>query len=314
MPRCVDCGTETPREEMYGPPDELRCRACVQRRFPTTNVPTRHRSSFFLRWPPVTLFVIIAAAFITLLYMSGAPEVDWLVESRFAIWHGEVWRFLTSVFVHDKSTPLHIVFNALWMWRLGKGIENWMGSVRFAGFFVVAAVGASAAQFLTGQGGIGLSGVVYALFGFLFVLRNEEEFAADLMPPGVIRLFVAWFFICILLTHFNWYPVANVAHGTGAVIGWLLGRAVLSGRPLLAAAGVGLLCLALTLLATLYMPWDGYFDLYKGFVCANNKDYPCAREWFELAARRLPEDRRERARQFAAWAKYRMEHGDEDDQ
>ena len=69
MPRCVDCGTETPREEMYGPPDELRCRACVQRRFPTTNVPTAHRPTVFLRWPPVTTFAVAAAVVVTLLLL-----------------------------------------------------------------------------------------------------------------------------------------------------------------------------------------------------------------------------------------------------
>ena len=116
MPRCVDCGRETPREEMYGPPDELRCQACVQKRFPTTNVPTRHRSSLLLRKPPVTLAVIIASVVATLLYMSGEKRiVSALFADEDAVWQAQLWRLLTSVFLHSKSSPLHIIFNAYWM-------------------------------------------------------------------------------------------------------------------------------------------------------------------------------------------------------
>jgi GlpG protein len=283
----VDCGTETPREEMYGPPDELRCRACVQRRFPTTNVPTRHRSSFFRRWPPVTLFAIIAGILATLLSASHVPEMGLLFAYPPAVWDGQVWRLLTSVFLHDTSSPLHIGFNALWMWRLGKPVETWMGSLRYAAFFVAVGTASSAAQFLTGAPGIGLSGVVYALVGFLIVLRREEQFAAELMPPGLIQFFAAWFFICILLTHFGWLPVANAAHGAGAVSGLLFGWAVVARRRVVATAGAALFCIALTA-ATLYMPWDWKYDLYQGLRYYEANDYAHALVWFERADRRHP--------------------------
>jgi membrane associated rhomboid family serine protease len=280
----VDCGTETPREEMYGPPDELRCRACVQRRFPTTNVAAPHRSSVLRRWPPVTTFAVAAAVVVTLSYWSRVPQVRWLIAKDEAIWQGQLWRLLTSVFPHGDV--LHLVFNLLWTWRFGKAVEQWMGSLRFLGFFVAAAVGPLAAEVLAGGSGIGLSGVGYALFGLLFALRHDESFAAEQVPPGVVQLFVGWFFVCILLTYFDVLPVANVAHGAGAVIGWLFGRAVLGRRPFLAVAGVGLLCVVLAL-ATLYMPWNGYYDFHRGTQCFEQKDYACARKWYQFAAEKL---------------------------
>jgi membrane associated rhomboid family serine protease len=287
MPRCVDCGTETPREEMYGPPDELRCRACVQRRFPTTNVPTRHRSSFFLRWPPVTTFAVAAAIVVTLLYWSSVPATKWLFAEPEAIWDGQLWRLFTAVFPHLH--PLHLVFNLIIIWRFGKATEQWMGSLRFAGFFVATGIASSAAEVLAVHSGAGLSGVAFALFGFLYALRGDEEFAAEQMTPNVVRSVVFWFFLCIGLTYANILRVGNYAHGAGVVTGWLFGQAVLSRRQLLAVAGVGLLCVALAL-AAFYMPWNWQYDWHQGDKYYDAEDYARALVWYERAGRLHPED------------------------
>jgi len=277
----VDCGTETPREEMYGAPDELRCRACVQKRFPTTNVPTRHRSSVFRRWPPVTTFAVAAAVIVTLLDWSHVPAVQqWLYADPDAIWDGQLWRLLTSVFPHGHI--LHLVFNLLFIWRFGKATEQWMGSLRFAGFFVATAVGPLAAEVLVGGMGIGLSGVGYALFGFLYALRRDEEFAAEQMTPGVVQTLVFWFFLCIGLTYLKIMPVGNMAHGAGAVIGWFFGWAVLARWRVIATVGVSLLCLGLAL-ATLYMPWNWHYDWFRGDKFYRAGDYAQALTWYERA-------------------------------
>jgi membrane associated rhomboid family serine protease len=275
----VDCGTETPREEMYGPPDELRCRACVQRRFPTTNVPTAHRRTLFLRWPPVTTFLIAASAVVTLLYWSNVKAIGWLISVPSAIWDYQLWRLVTSVLPHGSI--LHLVFNLLWTWRFGKAVEQWMGSLRFAGFVLAAAAGPMAAEILVGGGaGIGLSGVGYALFGLLLALRRDEDFAAEQVSPGVIQLFVAWFFICVALTYWDIFPVANMAHAAGAVIGWLYGRAALARWRVAAVAGVSLLCAALCL-ATLYMPWDRWFCKHEAIRAFGDGNPVAGQYWLD---------------------------------
>jgi hypothetical protein len=40
-----------------------------------------------------------------------------------------------------------------------------------------------------------------------------------------VRLFIGWFFFCILLTAMHIFPVGNIAHGTGAVLGFLTATA-----------------------------------------------------------------------------------------
>jgi GlpG protein len=228
------------------------------------------------------------------------PVKRWLFADPDEIWDGQLWRLLTSVFPHLNL--IHLAFDVWFTWYFGKPTERWMGSLRFAGFFVATAVGPLAAEVLAGNTGAGLSGVGYALFGFLFALRRDEEFAAELMTPRVVQTLVFWFFLCIGLTYLHIMAVANVAHGAGAVIGWLFGRAVLARRPALASAAVGLLCAALAA-ATLYMPWNGYYDLHRGFAAAERRDFAGAARWFGLAADRLTGPNQGVARNNEEWAR-----------
>jgi membrane associated rhomboid family serine protease len=262
MPPCCTCGTETPREEMYGPPDELRCRTCAQQSYAPFQ--TARRGPDRKSHTPVTLITALAAVAATLLYATDpSGEIRYLIADRAPVWQGQVWRLFTAVFPHVNL--LHLVFNLYWLWRFGQVVETWMGSLRFAGFFVVVAIGPLATDFLLSEGGIGLSGVGYALFGLLYALRRDKGFAAEQMQPSVVQLFVVWFFLCILLTYTHVLPVANVAHGAGAVLGWLIGRSVLL-RPkllLLSLSALGALTMAL-ILATQYMPWNGDYAWYRG--------------------------------------------------
>ena len=41
MPKCVECGAETPRDEMRGAPDELRCEPCARKRYSVFEMPRR---------------------------------------------------------------------------------------------------------------------------------------------------------------------------------------------------------------------------------------------------------------------------------
>ena len=41
-----------------------------------------------------------------------------------------------------------------------------------------------------------------------------------------MKLFIGWFFLCIFTTLSGAYPVANVAHGAGAILGILTGYAL----------------------------------------------------------------------------------------
>jgi membrane associated rhomboid family serine protease len=299
MPRCVECGTETPREEMFGASDELRCARCVRRLYPA-NEP-RPVSPFRAAYkPPVTIAVIVIAIVVTVLDWSKVEAARLFVADLGPIWDGQIWRLFTSVFPHGDI--LHLVFNLFWIWRFGRTLDRWLGYWRFALLLMPLAAGPMAAELLLmGKPPIGLSGVVYGLFGFLFALRNDEEFAAEQVTPGVIQTMVIWFFVAIALTYFKLMNVANVAHCAGALLGWLFGRAYLNRFRLLATCGVVLLSVALVA-ATQYMPWNGYFDWHRAERYADRGDYESAAYWYGKAADRLSGQAQDAALQNVKWA------------
>lgn len=65
----------------------------------------------------------------------------WLDPDR--LLDGEVWRLLTCAFLHTPFSPFHILFNMLFLWMLGREMEEVYGSREFLAFYLTAALVAS---------------------------------------------------------------------------------------------------------------------------------------------------------------------------
>ena len=74
-------------------------------------------------------------------------------------------------------------------------------------------------------GCVGFSGVGYGLFGVLWIGRRWRPELRQVCDDTTVRLFVFWFFLCIILTRFEVMPAANIAHGAGCLFGVLYGLA-----------------------------------------------------------------------------------------
>jgi membrane associated rhomboid family serine protease len=64
----------------------------------------------------------------------------------FALWffknpNFEFWQPLTHMFMHSRSDLSHILFNMLWLFILGTDVEEWMGSNKFAFFYIACGLG-----------------------------------------------------------------------------------------------------------------------------------------------------------------------------
>jgi membrane associated rhomboid family serine protease len=137
---------------------------------------------------------------------------------------GQLWRLVTCIFPHLDI--LHLVFDVYWLCVFGATVARVYGHARTALLILLFAVGSSSLDFAFDLGGVGLSGVGYGLFGLLLVLSHRDPRFRDALDQRTVQLFVGWFILCVATTVTRVFPVANVAHGAGAILGLLMGYAL----------------------------------------------------------------------------------------
>ncbi|QDU11338.1 rhomboid family intramembrane serine protease [Gimesia aquarii] len=134
---------------------------------------------------------------------------------------GEVWRLVTPIFIHFSI--MHIVFNCIMTYQLGGAIEANRGSGRLLLLVLLTAIPSNLAQFYwSGPSFGGLSGVVYGMFGYMWMKSKFDPQSYFFVPPNMVFILIGWFFLC--MTGFVG-PVANMAHGFGLGTGMAIGVA-----------------------------------------------------------------------------------------
>jgi membrane associated rhomboid family serine protease len=186
------------------------------------------------------------------------------------IWSGEVWRPFTTCLLHGNL--VHAAFNIYWTLIFGQVLETRLGPWRYLFLFALLGYVSSLVQFLVsnlntpldGQAGlVGLSGILYGLFGILWVGRRWREEYWNVCNNDTVRLLIIWFFLCIAMTHFNVMRVGNVAHGTGLAFGCLYGL-VMYDLPHRVPWAVLAVLSSLIVLATLIgCPGHGLYEKHK---------------------------------------------------
>ncbi len=169
---------------------------------------------------PVTAGTALLATALTVAIWFKVDVSPLLMSSD---WPAEPWRVLGATLLH--AGLLHLAFNLYWVWVFGSFLEQKIGSLRLGLMMLAFAVGSMLAETAFLYGGVGLSGVVYGLFGFLWALNRHDPHQWHAVDRATAQLFVGWFFLCILLSASDILPVANIAHGAGAGFGVLLGLA-----------------------------------------------------------------------------------------
>lgn len=143
-----------------------------------------------------------------------------------AAWqNGEYWRLVTPIFIHFGI--FHIAFNGLWIWEFGRRIEAMAGSLHLLMLIVVSAVASNWSQYLWSGPSLfgGLSGVLYALLGYIWIRNLIRPHAALAIPKGIIIFMLGWLVLCMsgIVDIFMRGSIANAAHVSGLVAGMVLG-------------------------------------------------------------------------------------------
>ena len=147
--------------------------------------------------------------------IPGLPWWQRLVEVR----HGQVWRLITPIFLHFG--PMHFFFNMLWLWDLGNSVEKRQGTFFFGMFILVVAILSNVAQFaISGPNFGGMSGVVYALLGYVWMKSRYDSASGYFLHSATVVMMSIWFFLGFTGFTGN---IANTVHAVGLGVGVALG-------------------------------------------------------------------------------------------
>jgi membrane associated rhomboid family serine protease len=158
--------------------------------------------------------------------------------------NGEWWRVLTSGFLHIG--PIHLLFNMIALWVLGRDLEIVLGRGRFLAVYLISLLGGSAAVMLfsvPNQAVAGASGAVFGLMGGLAVVLRRLR-----VPAGqVVGLIVVNLVISVVIP-----GISLLGHLGGLVVGAVATAALVyspaRNRTVVQAAALGGLTIVLLLL------------------------------------------------------------------
>lgn len=208
-----------------------------QESLPFRTAPARRMSwGLLLRHVPVTLVVLMITAVVALWtglgkdieaivllsftpvdsmgYLAAAPDLQ------------QWWRLITPIFIHFGL--MHLAFNALWYWELGRRIEIRSGSLWLLGLTLLFALVSNTAQWMvSGSTALfgGLSGVLYGLLGYCWLYQLILPNVHFDLPKGVVIMMLAWLVLCLsgVVSMLGFGAIANAAHVGGLVIGCICG-------------------------------------------------------------------------------------------
>ena len=139
--------------------------------------------------------------------------------------NNEWWRLITPTFLHFSIT--HLVFNCLWIYILGSRIEKLDGLSVFLFIFILTGILSNAGQFFWTQQYLfgGLSGSVYGLLGYCFIIELDGRHGRYGLPEALYLFMFIWLLVGFtgVLSFFGFGNVANTAHLVGMIAGFIIG-------------------------------------------------------------------------------------------
>ena len=139
----------------------------------------------------------------------------------------ELLTMLTPMLLHGGI--VHLAFNMLWVWELGRRIEMVQGTFKLAVATIVIGLCSNTIQYLWGGGNNfgGMSGVVYGLFAYIWMWQLFDPRTGLRLPWSLILYMLA---MLALFTYLDLAMIANAAHMGGFLTGMLLGAVLATVR------------------------------------------------------------------------------------
>ena len=174
----------------------------------------------FVPYLTYTFIGINLVVFILMTLAGGSTNqqvlIDFGAKVNTLIQAGEVWRLLTSTFIHIGV--MHLVFNLYALWALGPLSEEGYGHRRFFMIYLLSGLGGSTASFLFSPAlSAGASGAIFGLLGALLYYSYKR--------PALWKSGLGMNLLVVLMVNFGFGLVQpgidNFAHLGGLITGTL---------------------------------------------------------------------------------------------
>ncbi|QIR16288.1 rhomboid family intramembrane serine protease GlpG [Shewanella aestuarii] len=165
----------------------------------------------------VTFFIcVIVFAVMNLGFANPVFELLSFFNATASENYQQFWRVFTPSLMH--FSVMHIAFNLLWWWYLGGKIENRLGTRPLLFLLLAAGTLPNIVQyFMTGPNFGGLSGVVYAIAGYTWLMGIRKPNCGIGLPQSYMGFMMVW--LVLGFTDILGMPMANGAHIGGLLVG-----------------------------------------------------------------------------------------------
>ncbi len=233
---CSSCGRPICPECMTPTPVGMRCPECSRQRTRVVRGPSGAAATTGF-WAHPATYVLIAINIVAYLIeiaagSGGINNPSGNIVLHYALYgpfvaEGEWYRLVTSGFLHGSL--LHIGFNMLLLFLIGRLLEPALGTARFVVLYFASLLVGSLGVMIIDPGALtlGASGAVFGLFGAGFILARER---------GLNELAGQFAFLIVINLVFS-FGARDVS--IGAHVGGLIGGVICAG--VIAAGGRGLL-------------------------------------------------------------------------
>lgn len=178
---------------------------------------------------PVTLFLIVASVLVGAYSDLGDFNTitlrNLMIEPRAhagfleSVRDGEVWRVVTPMFIHMGIA--HLLFNMMGVHRFARMVEHHHGPIVLIALVLWTEIPGSIGQYwATGPYFGGMSGVLYGVFGFVWMQARFNRRHKYVLDEATTWLMLIWFVLCVTGLA---GPIANVGHAGGLIAGLIAG-------------------------------------------------------------------------------------------
>lgn len=189
----------------------------------------------YMMMPPALRYIItVNVVVFILMTLAGQGASRWITLS-FGFYSdplmtfSQPWRLVTYMFLHGSF--FHLLFNMLWVWFLGRMVEEHLGTKNFLVIYFGAGIGGALVNTLVtaifGGGEIptvGASGAVFGVMVAFAMLFPTFKLMLIFFPPIQARYLVAGLIALDILFISSADNIARIVHLGGAFWGWALLR------------------------------------------------------------------------------------------